>query len=219
MQSVVARVCHDLITPVSAISNGIELLQEESSMESEVQRLISNASRRTLDILRCYRAAWGQGDTYFGQVEELQDLLRDVFENDRIRLVCDVRKIPESGGTALLMSSALLCRESLSCGGVLQIAGGARELTVESRGSRARIPARILRILNDRAHADTKDISLLSALYARFLADSFHWKLHAASFVEGNVEGLRLRARLAPPAPDDRSRLQTPAALQKSEDQ
>lgn len=55
-----ARMCHDLISPVSAINNGIELVTEiEDDMRGEAMSLIGDSAQAASSLLQFYRAALG----------------------------------------------------------------------------------------------------------------------------------------------------------------
>src|SRR5947199_298133 len=55
-----SRLCHDLIGPVGAIGNGLELLAEESSrFAGETVTLVTRSAERTAAMLALFRAAFG----------------------------------------------------------------------------------------------------------------------------------------------------------------
>ena len=56
-----SRLCHDLISPVGAISNGIEILsdEEDEMMRMEVMKLLELSAGQTSNRLKFYRLAFG----------------------------------------------------------------------------------------------------------------------------------------------------------------
>ena len=59
---VCSRICHDLISPVSAINIGIEMLNEgDKKMFSDSIELIGKSAQHALDRLSFYRIAYGYG--------------------------------------------------------------------------------------------------------------------------------------------------------------
>src|SRR5690606_41540875 len=55
-----ARLCHDLVGPVGAISNGIELVQEfGADMEKDAFDLIAGSAKRVASEVQFFRAADG----------------------------------------------------------------------------------------------------------------------------------------------------------------
>ncbi len=73
-----SKLCHDLISPVGAINNGIELLADTSSgMQGDAMSLIGDSSRQAAQRLEYFRLAfggWGGGDeatTEFGLLRQI----------------------------------------------------------------------------------------------------------------------------------------------------
>ena len=66
-----SRLCHDLISPVGAISNGIEILSEEDdeAMRKEVMKLLESSAHQTSNRLKFYRLAFGAAGGIGSQVQ------------------------------------------------------------------------------------------------------------------------------------------------------
>lgn len=57
-----SRICHDLVSPLSAINNGIEMINEGGEgIFSDSIELIGNCNKHALDRLSFYRVAYGSG--------------------------------------------------------------------------------------------------------------------------------------------------------------
>ena len=56
-----ARMCHDFISPASAISSGLDLLDDPSAqdMREEAMGLITSSARKLADLLSFCRVAFG----------------------------------------------------------------------------------------------------------------------------------------------------------------
>ena len=54
-----SRICHDLISPIGAISNGVELLHELPGGASPELALIAESAESAAQKLRCFRIAFG----------------------------------------------------------------------------------------------------------------------------------------------------------------
>ena len=56
-----SRLCHDLLSPVGALSNGLELLAEEKdpAMRERCFELLEQSARTSADKLKYYRLAFG----------------------------------------------------------------------------------------------------------------------------------------------------------------
>ena len=79
-----SRICHDLISPLSAINNGIEMINEGGEgIFSDSIKLIGNCNKHALDRLSFYRVAYGSGGER--NVVNLQDIekILETFAADR----------------------------------------------------------------------------------------------------------------------------------------
>ena len=83
-----ARLCHDLIGPVTAINNGVELVTEfGDEMRGEALELIGESAKKASDLIQLYRVAFGSAlgadGTGVGFDEARQQAL-DALASDRI---------------------------------------------------------------------------------------------------------------------------------------
>lgn len=64
LELVASRICHDLVSPVGAINNGVELMQElgEDAGEEAMQLIATSAVQASIR-LKCFRLAYGAAGT------------------------------------------------------------------------------------------------------------------------------------------------------------
>jgi len=141
-----SRLCHDLMSPVGALNNGIELLADETDpgMRDKCLELLADSARASANKLKFFRLAFGAGGG-FGEAiatDEAQAALEGVFGPERrIELGWMVRdgKLPK-GAVKLLLNVALLAGDALVRGGRLDVgaeqAGEALELVIRAEGPR-----------------------------------------------------------------------------------
>ncbi|HTH96615.1 MAG TPA: hypothetical protein VL574_04310, partial [Stellaceae bacterium] len=55
----VARLCHELINPLGAVVNGIEILEDDPSFAPDAAQLIAASARQASARLQFYRLAYG----------------------------------------------------------------------------------------------------------------------------------------------------------------
>src|SRR5712691_4549011 len=121
-----ARLCHDLIGPVAAISNGAELLaDEEPEFVRDAVALVGDSARKASRRLQFYRFAYGFSGGGLAGLMPYQ-LAAEFFEDTAIE--CDyraaVRALPlEQQKLACLMLA--LAGEGLPRGGRLALSAGA----------------------------------------------------------------------------------------------
>lgn len=111
-----SRLCHDIISPLGAIGNGVELLQLSNAFpgiqNSPEMRLIAEAVDSARARLQAFRVAFGQsGDQQRIGRAELTSLLDGIEANGRLRLSLDAEgDLPRSEARMILL--ALMCIET-----------------------------------------------------------------------------------------------------------
>ena len=141
-----SRLCHDLMSPVGALNNGIELLADETDpdMREKCLELLADSARATANKLKFFRLAFGAGGGFGDEIDatEARTALEGLFGSDgKIELgwVVEDEKLPK-GAIRLLLNLALLAGDALVRGGRLDVGaergGGAIELAVRAEGPR-----------------------------------------------------------------------------------
>ena len=140
-----SRLCHDLMSPVGALNNGIELLADEqdADMRDRCLELLSDSARVTANKLKFFRLAFGAAGGFGDAVDagEARTALEGLFGTDgKVELGWMVGDVKLSkGATKLLLNLALIAGDSLVRGGRLDVgaeAGGATEIAIRAEGPR-----------------------------------------------------------------------------------
>lgn len=141
-----SRLCHDMLSPVGALSNGLELLADESDpeMRQRCLELLEQSARISADKLKFFRLAFGAAGGFgdlipVSEARALVDAL--VGNNERITvnwaLVSDALPKP---GVKTLLNFALIGMDALVRGGTLEIGAevrdGVSEIVVRASGNR-----------------------------------------------------------------------------------
>lgn len=123
-----ARLCHDLISPVSAINNGVELVTEFSDeMQGEALELIAESARKASHHLQFFRVAYGSARSADGSGIGLGEARRrtyDALGGERITIdwpenvVADENVIPREG-VKLIINLVMLGTELLPGAGLV----------------------------------------------------------------------------------------------------
>jgi histidine phosphotransferase ChpT len=141
-----SRLCHDLMSPVGALNNGIELLADETDpdMRDKCLELLADSATATAGKLKFFRLAFGAGGGFASEIDthEAEAALEGVFGPDkRIELGWLIQgdKLPK-GAVKLLLNLALLAGDALVRGGRLDVGAERRdgeiELAVRGEGPR-----------------------------------------------------------------------------------
>jgi len=122
-----SRLCHDLISPIGAVNNGLELLEDEQdpALMAEARALAARSARRASILLQAYRSALGNAGNQasFGFGEAVK-LARDFLEGGRVTLGGIPAISPsdlQTGFPKLMLISVILMSETLARGGDLML--------------------------------------------------------------------------------------------------
>lgn len=139
-----SRLCHDLLSPVGAMTNGLELLAEEKDpeMRKRCMELLEQSARTSADKLRFFRLAFGAAGGFGDRVpiEEPKGLIAAlVAGNERISInwSLNAAALPKPA-VKVLLNLAHIGIEALVRGGTLDIGAesrdGASEIVVRASG-------------------------------------------------------------------------------------
>ncbi len=141
-----SRLCHDMLSPVGALSNGLELLRDERDpeMRQRCVELLEQSARISADKLKFFRLAYGAaggfGDTVpSDEPRELVEAL--VGDNGRVAFTwgVGVEALPKAA-VKVLLNLAAIGLDALPRGGELQVGAesrdGATEIAVRAAGSK-----------------------------------------------------------------------------------
>ena len=141
-----SRLCHDMLSPVGALSNGLELLRDEKDpeMRRRCMELLEQSAKASADKLKFFRLAFGAAGG-FGQmvsVSEARDLITALIgDSGRIELDWKVpsAELPKAAVKTLL-NLAAIGLEALVRGGTLEVGaemtGEASEIVIRAVGPR-----------------------------------------------------------------------------------
>lgn len=176
-----ARMCHDFISPASAIVSGLDLLDDPSAqdMKEDAMNLIAGSARKLADLLAFTRVAFGasaSAETF--DPRELEKLARGVFNHMRAEMDWQV-EAPSLNKPAAraLMNLAQMAGAALPTGGTAKIRAVAQDATiaiaVEAVGPRARLRPEVLRGLRGEALGDGLHGHWVQAYYVHlFMQDA-----------------------------------------------
>ncbi len=174
-----SRVCHDLISPVGAIVNGIEVMEEDKGEETKAFALdlIKKSAYQASAKLQFCRLAFGAAGSAGAQIDlgDAEKAARGLFEDGKITLVWNLpRELLAKNRVKLLLNMLLIAAGTISRGGTLTVdpATGAEGVTgfvVTASGLNAKLnPVTAELLTGSPAHA--VDAHAIQPLYAGILA-------------------------------------------------
>ncbi len=116
-----SRICHDLISPIGAITNGLELLDMVGAVQGPEMELISGSVGSAGARIRFFRVAFGSaGEQPLGRAE-VAELLKDIERTGRVRVIWNLKE-PVPRNQVKLAFLAIMCFESaMPLGGTVEI--------------------------------------------------------------------------------------------------
>lgn len=141
-----SRLCHDLLSPVGAMNNGLELLAEENDpdMRERCLELLAESARTSANKLKFFRLAFGAAGG-FGDVVDTREARAAIEgllgENDRVEIgwLVEAATLPKTA-IKVLLNLVLMAGDSLVRGGRLdigaEVSGGTTEIVVRAEGAR-----------------------------------------------------------------------------------
>lgn len=141
-----SRLCHDLLSPVGALNNGVELLADEQDpeMRQRCLELLAESAQAAANKLKFFRLAFGAAGGFGDEVEtrEPRAALEGLFGPERrieLGWMVGEQRLPK-GAVKLLLNLALIAGDALVRGGRLDVGAesSARgiELVVRAEGPR-----------------------------------------------------------------------------------
>jgi histidine phosphotransferase ChpT len=125
-----SRLCHDLVGPIGAVNNGMELIEDEDpGMIGEALALTANSAKQAANTLQFFRLAYGMaGAQVGGDLSSLRDLASGYLGSGKTTLEWSVQTDPAGapdGLGKLILNMIALAGEGLPKGGVLSVSVGA----------------------------------------------------------------------------------------------
>jgi histidine phosphotransferase ChpT len=145
-----SRVCHDLINPVGAIGNGLEVLSDpgQTDMAPFARDLISNAAKQARAKLEFARLAYGASSTAGTEFDtrECERVARLFFEIEKAELDWQVPLILLPKHKAkLLMNMLLIGAGAVPRGGYVRVAvegpAGSESFRITAKGAKTLVPS------------------------------------------------------------------------------
>ncbi|MBQ0767140.1 MAG: histidine phosphotransferase [Sulfitobacter litoralis] len=116
-----SRICHDLISPVGAINNGLELLLMSGMNMSPEVALIDESVRNASARLRFFRVAFGGGNTQPVAAQETADILSDLYAQSKWEVIWPLGAAPSRSALRMVFLGLLCLETGMPYGGRIEI--------------------------------------------------------------------------------------------------
>ena len=202
-----SRVCHDVISPVGAIINGLEVLdgEQDEEMRAVAMELIKRSAISASARLQFCRLAFGAAGSFGASIDtgDAERVARDIFANDRTILQwIGRRRLASRNSVKLLLNMCLVAAGSVPRGGVITVEIPGEEdammIRVEAKGTNAKLSHGAADILAGNSSTEMIDGRSIQLYFTTLLARECQVTLNAAT----SPEAVTLTATPAPTRKD-----------------
>ena len=181
-----SRVCHDVISPVGAIVNGLEVMEDDNDpgMKDFALDLIRKSARQASARLQFARIAFGAAGSAGAAIDtgDAEQVAKGFFHDDKTRLVWNAqRQLLPKNRVKLLLNLLVMAAQGIPRGGEIEvtIAGdeSASTFTITATGKNARIPPHAQALLDGEPEGDGVDAHGIQFYYAGLIARAAHMQV------------------------------------------
>jgi histidine phosphotransferase ChpT len=162
----VSRVCHDLVSPLGAVVNGLEVLEDERdpTMRADALKIVVSSAAQALARIQFMRIAFGAAGSAGAELDlgEIGRLVGGLFEGGKILLSWEAAPAHWPKDWAkLLMNATLLGADCLPRGGSVKVtiggAGAAPSFKISACGTPVRVREEVEKALRGDAQSGQPD--------------------------------------------------------------
>ncbi|GJD47662.1 Protein phosphotransferase ChpT [Methylobacterium crusticola] len=198
-----SRVCHDVISPVGAIVNGLEVLEDEddAGMRDFALDLIRKSAKQASARLQFARIAFGAAGSAGSSIDlaDAEGVARGMFGDEKTQLTWSApRALFPKNKVKLLLNLVVVAATTIPRGGVIDVvvsgAAEAPDFVLTMKGSHARIPPHLEALLAGAPESGSVDAHAIQPFYAGLVARAAEMRVHLS--IDGDTVTIR-----AEPAP------------------
>ena len=175
-----SRICHDVINPVSAINNGIELIADMGEgVDGEAFSLVADSAAIVAARLNVMRYCFGAAGPSF---DEVRTAALAYFEGGKITVnwprqgLLDVSGEMKEAFPKMVLNTVLLAAEAVGIAGTVTLeAGAAGSLTISAEATRSTIRTDVLAGMG--AAPESLEAKTIQAYYTGVIAERFGYRL------------------------------------------
>jgi histidine phosphotransferase ChpT len=150
----VSRVCHDLVGPLGAVVNGMEVLEDERdpAMRADAIKLVTMSADQALARIQFMRIAFGAAGSAGAELDlgEIGRLITGLLDGGKVTLEWNVPRLYWAKDWAkLIMNATLMAADCLPRGGLVTVNANADPatpgFTIRATGLNARVTEEVER--------------------------------------------------------------------------
>jgi histidine phosphotransferase ChpT len=190
-----SRLCHDLLSPVGALNNGIELLADEHDpeMRARCMDLLGESARASANKLKFFRLAFGAAGGFADEVDsrEARAAIEGLFGGDgRIQLGWMVDEaVISKAALKVLLNIVLIAGDALVRGGRLDVGAEKHphglDIVVRAEGTRIVLDPELKNVLVGEVDGDEVAPRAAAAWLVHCLVEEGGGQVQVADSQEG----------------------------------
>jgi histidine phosphotransferase ChpT len=174
-----SRVCHDVISPVGAIVNGLEVLEDEKDgeMREVAMELIKKSAASASARLQFCRLAFGAAGSLGASIDtgDAESVTRGLIVNDRTSLVWNAtRQFAAKNKVKLLLNLCLIALSTIPRGGTVTVDLSGQDeklaMKVQTKGTNARLASGVADLVAGRPENGAVDAHGIQPYFAGLVA-------------------------------------------------
>ena len=174
-----SRVCHDVISPVGAIVNGLEVLEDEKDgeMRDVAMELIKKSAASASARLQFCRLAFGAAGSLGASIDtgDAESVTRGLIVNDRTSLAWNAaRQFAPKNKVKLLLNLCLIALTTIPRGGTVTVDLSGQDdklaMKVQSKGANARLASGVADLVAGRPENGAVDAHGIQPYFAGLVA-------------------------------------------------
>jgi histidine phosphotransferase ChpT len=173
-----SRVCHDVISPVGAIANGLELY-DDPEVDAETREtaldMVRNSARTASAKLKFCRIAFGAAGSAGASIDmgEAGETARAFVGSEKVKLDWQApRENRPKQQVKLVLNMVLMAMAGVPRGGTVTVSVNGDTFTARASGDRAKVPEALAQVVEGTADLATLDARLVQPYYTKMLAQS-----------------------------------------------
>ncbi|WP_297323007.1 histidine phosphotransferase ChpT [uncultured Bartonella sp.] len=172
-----SRICHDLISPVGAINNGIELYDEAEAQDDAIELVRMSAANASAK-LQFARIAFGAAGSAGSEIDsgDAETVARNYMENEKGNLDWQgPRLLLPKNEAKLLLNLVLIANQSIPRGGDIVVTitkeGQKRTFQLKVCGKMLRVPPLFVELYNGQTPDQPIDAHSVQFYYTLLLSE------------------------------------------------
>ena len=176
-----SRVCHDVISPVGAIVNGLEVLDEEKDPETRTfaMDLVKKSAAMASAKLQFCRLAFGAAGSAGASIDtgDAESVTRGLLGNDKLRLEWSVpRALMPKNKVKLILNLCLIAAAAVPRGGTILVKVEGEDersaIRLEAQGQNARVAHGVAALLAGTPETGNVDAHAIQPFFTGLVARS-----------------------------------------------